>query len=89
MAHLNFDETYQYLLMRLIPEVCYAIALTVLPSTVCKKMNTLIDTVVIPWLGLNIHTPKAILYGPLEMVGFNYPQFETIQTSNSITYMIK
>ena len=54
-----------------------------------QKMNTWIDTVVMPKLGLNRHTPKALLYGPLSRGGLNYPQFKTIQTTRSITYMIK
>ena len=42
-----------------------------------------------PRIVLNKNTPKAILYGPLEMGGLNYPQFEAIQTSRSKVYMIK
>ena len=52
-------------------------------------MNTLIDTVVLPKLGLKRHMPKAVLYGPLSRGGLNYPQFKTIKTTRSITYMIK
>ena len=33
--------------------------------------------------------PKAVLYGPLSQGGLNYPQFKTIQTMRSITYIIK
>ena len=33
--------------------------------------------------------PKDMLYGPLSRGGLNYPQFKTIQTIISITYMIK
>ena len=33
--------------------------------------------------------PKAVVYGPLSRGGLNYPQFKKIQTTRSITYMIK
>ena len=33
--------------------------------------------------------PKAVIYGPLSQGGLNYPQFKTIQTTQSITCMIK
>ena len=33
--------------------------------------------------------PKAVIYGPVSRGGLNYPQFKTMQTTRSITYMIK
>ena len=78
MTHLSFDETYNYLLTRIIQAVCYASALTRIPTKVFSKIDTLIDTLVMPWIGLNRHTPKAILNGTLEMGGLKYPQFEAI-----------
>ena len=80
---------YQYLLTRIIPAVCYASALTNIPPKVCKRMNTCIDLVVLPKLGLNRHTTKAVVYGPMMHGGLNYPQFKTIQTTKSIMYLIK
>ena len=52
-------------------------------------MNTYIDSVVLPKIGLNMHTPKALVYCPMKLVGLNYPQFKTIQTVKSITYLLK
>ena len=68
---LTIEEMYQYLLTRIIPAVCYASALTKIPPKMCKKMNTCIDSVVMPKLGLNSHTQKAILYGPMMYGGLN------------------
>ena len=83
------EETYQYLLTRVIPAVSYAAAVTNIPQKVCKIMKTYIDSVVLPKIGLNRHTPKAVVYGPMKLVGLNYPQFKTIQTAKSITYLLK
>ena len=62
---LSVEETYQYLLTRIIHVVCYASALTNIPPKLCKRMNTCIESVVLPKLGLNRHTPKAVVYGPM------------------------
>ena len=51
MASLSFEETYQYLLTKVVPEVSYAVAVTNIPQKVCKKMNTYIDSVVLPKIG--------------------------------------
>ena len=77
------------MLTRIVPSVCYASTLTNIRDKTFKKMNTLIDTAVMPKIGLNRHMTKAVLYGPLSLGGLNYPQFKTIQTTRSITYMIK
>ena len=52
-AALTADKAYQYLLTRIVPSVCYTSALTNIHDKACKKMNTLLDTVVMPKLGLN------------------------------------
>ena len=64
-------------------------ALTNISLKMCKKMNTCIDSVVMPKIGLNRHTPKAVLYGPMMYGRLNYPQFKMIQTTKSIIYLIK
>ena len=69
--------------------MCYASALTNIPPKVCKRMNTYIDLVVLPKLGLNIHTPKSVLYGPMMYGGLNYKQFKMIQITKLIMYLIK
>ena len=88
-ASLTTDEAYQYLLTRIVPSVCYASALTDILDKTCRKMNSIIDSVILPKLGVNRHMPKAVIYGPVSRGGLNYPQFKTIQTTRSITYMIK
>ena len=67
----------------------YASALTNLPPKVCRRMNTYIDSAALPKLGLNRHTPKAVVYGPMKYGGLNYPNFKTIQITKSIMYLIK
>ena len=52
-------------------------------------MHTYIDSATLPKLGLNRHTPKAVVYGPIKYGGLNYPHFKTIQTTKSIMYLIK
>ena len=88
-ASLTFEEAYQYLLTRVVPAVCYALAVTDIPQKVCRKMNTYIDLVMLPKIGLNRHTPKAVVYGPMNLGGLNYPQFKTLQTAKLITYLLK
>ena len=80
-AVLTVEEMYLYLLTRIVPAICYASAITNIPDKICQQMNTYIDSAVVPKLGLNRHFPKAVLYGPLEMGGLNYPQFKTIQAT--------
>ena len=82
------EETYQYLLTRVVPAVIYAAAVTYIPQKVCRKMNKYIDLVVLPKLGLYRHIPKAVVYGPIKLGGLNYPQFKTIQTTKSIIYLL-
>ena len=89
MASLTFEEAYQYLSTRVVPAVCYAVAVTDIPQKVCGKINTYIDSVMLPKIGLNRHTPKAVVYGPMKLGGLNYPQFKTLQTAKSITYLLK
>ena len=88
-ASLTFKVAYQYLLTRVVPAVCYAAAVTDIPQKVCRKMNTYIDLVMLPKIGLNRHTPKAVVYGPMKLGGVNYTQFKTLQTAKSITYLLK
>ena len=78
-AKFTVDKMHQYLLARIIPAVCYASALTNIPPKVCKRMNTYIDLVTLTKLGLNRHTPKAVVYGPMINGGLNYLQFKMIQ----------
>ena len=52
-------------------------------------MNICIDSVMLPKIGLNRRTPKAVMYGPMKLGGLNYPQFKTLQTAKSITYLLK
>ena len=89
MASLTFEEAYQYLLTRVVPAVCYAAAVTDIPQKVCRKIKTYIDSVMLTKIGLNRHTPKAVMYGPMKLGGLNYPQFKTLQTAKSITYLLK
>ena len=69
--------------------MCHASALTNLPLKVCRRMNTYINSVTKPKLGINRHTPKAVVYGPMKYGGLNYPQFKMIQMKKSIMYLIK
>ena len=57
-ASLTFEEAYQYLLTRVVPAVCYAAAVTDIPQKLCRKMNTYIDLVMLPKIGLNRQTLK-------------------------------
>ena len=64
------------MLRRVVPAVSYAGAVTDIPQKVCRKMNTYIDSAVLLKIGLNRHTPKAVVYGPMKLGGINYPQFK-------------
>ena len=80
---------YQYLLISIIPAKCYASALTYIPPKECKRMKNYIDLVTLPKLGLNRHTPKAVVYGPMMYGGLNYQQFKMMQITKLIMYLIK
>ena len=67
----------------------YPMAFTRFTPKECHMLNTFIDTAILPKIGLDQNTPKALLYGPLHLGGINYPTFETIQIVASITYLIK
>ena len=88
-AHLTKEEAYLMLLTRVIPKVTYPMAFTQFTQQECKRLNTVIDTAMLPKIGLNQHMPKAVVYGPLHLGGINYPKFETIQVVASITYLVK
>ena len=88
-AHLNITETYSMLMQRIIPCTTYPMGLTSFSTKQCKRLNTIIDEIIIPKLTMNRHTPKAALYSPLSKAGLNYPSYKVIQDQKNILLVLQ
>ena len=55
----------------------------------CNSLNTAINSTFLNKLGLNRHTPHAILYAPLSRGGLNYPSFQIKQDQQGLLTMLK
>ena len=58
-AILSRREAHFMLSGRIVPQVTYSMPVTSLSSIQCRKMNTAIDRVMLPKLGVNQHMPKG------------------------------
>ena len=88
-ARLTFEESYLMLITRILPKVTYSMPITMFDKKQCKRLNTPIDQVLLPKLGVNRHMPKAIVYSPLKHGGMNFPKIESIQDQKGIMFLIK
>ena len=88
-AHLTEHEVQQLFTQRLIPKLTYALHLSSFTPTQCGHIDTIIRQKIIPRLRLNRHFPSAVLYGPMELGGLDFTQYETLQLTTQVSYLLK
>jgi hypothetical protein len=88
-AHLTEGETQQLLLQRLVPKLSYALHGTSFTRKQCGHINSIIRRTILPRLRLNRNFPSAVLYGPMEYGGLEFPEAYTLQDQVQLDYLIK
>ena len=87
-AHLTEHEIRQLLTQRLVPKLTYALHLSSFSIRQCSQIDSVIRQKIIPRLRLNRHYPSAVLYGPIEFSGLDFPQCYTLQLTTQISYLL-
>lgn len=77
-VHLTELEARQLLYQRLVPKASYALHDTSFSQAQCAQINTCIRQAILSRLRLNRHYPSAILYGPAEYGGMEFPDIYTL-----------
>ena len=88
-ARLSVTETWLALVTRIISKITYPFMLTSFTLNQTMKISVIMENVVLPKLGINRKTPKAVVYGPLDLGGMGYPSFHTIQDQRGIGHVVK
>ena len=88
-TNLTESETRQLLRQRILPQLTYVLHLTSFSPTDCRRIDTLFRTFILPRQRLNRHYPGAVLYGPSEYGGMEFPHTHTLQTITQIKYIVK
>lgn len=88
-AHLDEHETRILLRQRLIPKITYALHGSSFSEKQCNMVNSVIRMSFLPGLRLNRHFPSAILYGPLDFGGMEFPEIYTLQDQVQLDYLMK
>ena len=88
-AHLTDLETRQLIYQRLTPKLSYALHGTSWTQAQCNKINACIRQTLVPMLRLNRNYPSAVLYGPTEFGGIEFPETYTLQDTVQLNYLIK
>ncbi|KAL3762232.1 hypothetical protein ACHAWU_004770 [Discostella pseudostelligera] len=88
-THLTESEMRQLLHQRLLPKLKYALHATSFTTKECNTINTMIRGTIVPALRLNRHFPNAVLYGPIELGGLEFPDVATLQQQTQLDYLIK
>ena len=88
-AHLTEGETQQLLMQRLVPKLSYALHGTSFSRKQCGQINSMIRRTILPRLRLNRNFPSAVLYGPMEYGGLEFPETYTLQDQVQLDYLIK
>ena len=88
-AHMTELEARQLLYQRLLPRLSYALHGTSFSRAQCYKINTCIRQTILPKMRLNRHYPSAVLYGPTEFGGMEFPETYTLQDTIQLEYLIK
>ena len=79
-AHLTETEMRSLVLStRLLPKLAYALHGTTFSKKQCNSINSLIHPSILPQLRLNQHYPSALLYGPIDYGGMEFPDAYTLQ----------
>ncbi len=88
-TNLTESKTQQLLRQRILPQLTYVLHLTSFSPTDCSRIDTLFRTFILPRQRLNRHYPAAVLYGPSDYGGMEFPHTHTLQTTTQLKYMIK
>ena len=88
-AHLTESEVWQLLRTRLVPKLSYVLHLTSFTCKQCSKIDSLIRSTILPRLRFNRHFPSAVLYGPTQYGGMEFPHVYMMQTLVQLQYIIK
>lgn len=74
---------------RLIPKITYALHASTFSTRECNKINSETWKTFLPITRLNRNFPSAVLYGPKEYGGLEFPEINSIQDQTQIEYLIK
>mmetsp|Transcript_9866 Transcript_9866/g.22462 ORF Transcript_9866/g.22462 Transcript_9866/m.22462 type:complete len:97 (+) Transcript_9866:405-695(+) len=74
---------------RVLPSVTYPMSLTSFDEKRCKDLSIRIERMVLPKMGINSHTSRAVVYGPPIFGGMNFPFIETIQYRLGLMNILK
>lgn len=88
-CYLSTGEAWLMLVTRIISKVTYPFMLTRFTAKQVKALAVVIDNAILPRLGVNRKTPRAMVYAPLDFGGLGYPYIGTIQDEKGISHMVK
>ena len=82
-------ETFLIYNTRYKPKLHYSISITLFTQKQCNQIQSNIMSVLLPKMGLNRHTPRAVVFAPRELGGMGLIDFHSQQTSKHIEMMMK
>jgi hypothetical protein len=82
-------ETYNLMHGRTMTSIGYSAAVTRFDTEQRRKLNTVINRVLLPCMKFNRHMPHAVIYSPFSKGSFAWPSFQVKQDTDSILTMIK
>jgi hypothetical protein len=88
-VHTSPHETYNLMHGRTMTSIGYSAAVTRFDQQQCRKLNTIVNRVLLPRMKFNRHMPHAVIYSPIDKGGFAWPSFQVKQDTDSILTMIK
>ena len=86
---MTVTETWLALVTRVLPKVTYPFMLTRFTKKQLHKLSVILDNVILPKMGVNRKMARAVVYGPLDLGGMEYPSMSTIQDVKGISHFIK
>ena len=72
-----------------ITKVTYPFVATRFTVKQLHKLAVIIDNAILPKMKINRKTPRAVVYGPKEYGGIEYPYIGTIQSKRGIAFFVK
>ena len=88
-AFLTRMEAKKVVYERLIPKISYALGITTLSAKQCGEYNTAIRRTFVGPMGMNSNYPSAVLYGPAEYGGMEFPEVYSLQDQVQFPYLIR
>lgn len=88
-AYLTEGEAKQLVTQRLVPKLSYALHGTDFSHAWCNRINSHTRATIVPMWRLNRNFPSAILYGPTEFGGIEFPDAYTLQDQVQLDYLVK